>query len=218
MNFIDVFILIPLGWGCWKGYKHGLIIEVFTFLALLVGIYAGIHFSDHTALWMQKTFDWQSDYLPVIACTVTFLAVGAMVYFAGIMIQQGAKVSNLTPLNKFLGLFFGLVKMMYAVSMLLILLESYDEKNDFLPKYQKEKSLLYTPVLKTTTVTIPAVKESTIFIKNKLSSDSTAYVMPEEQTLRAREIADSLGVEANNAKELYDLYKTYDQKKKKHGK
>ena len=46
MNFIDVLILIPVIYAAWKGFKHGLIIEVFTLLALVVGIYAGIHFSD----------------------------------------------------------------------------------------------------------------------------------------------------------------------------
>lgn len=214
MNFIDIFILIPLGYGAWKGFKHGIIIEVFTLLALLVGIYAGIHFSDHTAKWLQTTFNWQSDYLPVVAFTFTFLGIGAMVYFAGKMIEQAAKVTSLSPLNKFFGILFGLIKMLYFVSVFLVLMESYDEKGDFLPKSQKEKSLLYAPVLKTSTVTIPALKESTIFIRNKMYSDSTENDLSIDQALRAKAIADSLGIDAADAKQLYDIYQQYEVKPK----
>ena len=46
MVFVDILIIIPLIYAAWKGFKHGIIIEVFTLLALFVGIYAGIHFFD----------------------------------------------------------------------------------------------------------------------------------------------------------------------------
>jgi membrane protein required for colicin V production len=51
MNSIDILLIIPLVYAAWKGFKHGLIIEVFTLLALFVGIYVGIHFSDFMSLY-----------------------------------------------------------------------------------------------------------------------------------------------------------------------
>ena len=66
MNFIDVLIIIPLIYGGYKGFKHGLIIEVFTMLALFVGLYAGINFSDFVAAFFKKSFSWDSEYLPII--------------------------------------------------------------------------------------------------------------------------------------------------------
>lgn len=210
MSIVDILILIPLGYAAWKGFQHGIIIEVFTLLALLVGIYAGIHFSDVTANWMKNSLGWDSEYLPVIAFTITFLGIGAMVYFAGKMIEQFVKVTNLTPINKAFGIVFAVLKMTYFVSVFLVLLESYDEKGDFLPPSMKEKSLLYNPILKVSTTTIPALKESTLFVKNALQSDSTDLTV--EQVLRAKEIADSLGIDAEDGKELYDVYQKYDKK------
>ena len=122
MNFLDILILVPLIYAGWKGFKHGLIIEVFTLLALVVGLYAGIHFSDGVSKWLKVTFQWDSEYLPVISFTITFLAVGAMVYFAGKAIERVVKVTNLTPVNKFLGLFFAVLKMTYFVSVAIVLL------------------------------------------------------------------------------------------------
>ncbi len=210
MSIVDILILIPLGYAAWKGFQHGIIIEVFTLLALMVGIYAGIHFSDVTANWMKNSLGWDSEYLPVIAFTITFLGIGAMVYFAGKMIEQFVKVTNLTPINKAFGIVFAVLKMTYFVSVFLVLLESYDEKGDFLPPSMKEKSLLYNPILKVSTTTIPALKESTLFVKNALQSDSTDLTV--EQVLRAKEIADSLGIDAEDGKELYDVYQKYGKK------
>jgi membrane protein required for colicin V production len=80
MNFIDIIICIPLIYAAYKGFKHGLIIEVFTLLALFVGLYVGIHFSDFVANFLKETLEWESVYLPIISFTLVFLAVGAMVY------------------------------------------------------------------------------------------------------------------------------------------
>src|SRR6218665_553937 len=170
MNFIDILIVIPIIYACYKGFKHGFVIELFTLLALLVGIYVGIHFSDTVAEWMKTSLGWNSEYLPVIAFTVTFLAVGAMIYFGGKMVEKMIKVVQLSPLNKALGVLFAGLKMLYIISVILVLIESYDERGKFFPKETKEKSLLYEPVCKVSTTTVPALANSTIFIQKNRKS------------------------------------------------
>lgn len=208
MNIIDLLILIPLGYAAWKGFQHGIIMELFTLLALLVGIYAGIHFSDMTATWLRSSLGFQSEYLSPIAFTITFLGIGAMVYFAGKVVEQMVKVTNLTPVNKVFGIVFALLKMTYFISVFLVLIESYDEKSNFFPKEKKAESVLYQPMLGVSTTTIPALKESTLFLQNTFASDSTELTI--EQAIRAKEIADSLGIDAQDAKELHDVYQKYE--------
>lgn len=211
MVFVDILILIPLIYAAWKGFQHGIIIEVFTLLALFVGIYAGIHFSDYTAKWLRETFSWESDYLPVIAFTFTFLGIGAMVYFAGKMIEQAAKVTNLSPANKFFGILFSLLKMTYFISVFFVLLESYDDKGHFIPQKMKDESMLYVPVSKVSTSLTPALKESTIFLKNKLYADSTS--LTRDESLRAIELADSLGIDNKEDSVLFRVYQQYGKNK-----
>lgn len=208
MNIIDLLILIPLGYAAWKGFQHGIIMELFTLLALLVGIYAGIHFSDMTATWLRDSLGFQSEYLSPIAFTITFLGIGAMVYFAGKVVEQMVKVTNLTPVNKVFGIVFALLKMTYFISVFLVLIESYDEKSNFFPKEKKAESVLYQPMLGVSTTTIPALKESTLFLQNTFASDSTELTI--KQAIRAKEIADSLGIDAQDAKELHDVYQKYE--------
>ena len=212
MNFIDVLIIVPVIYAGWKGFKHGLIIEVFTLLALVVGLYAGIHFSDFVADFLKKSAGWSSKYVPVVAFTITCLAVGAMVYFAGKAIERVVKITNLTPVNKGLGVFFGVLKMTYFVSVFIVLIESYDEKNNFFPENSKAESLLYNPVKEVSTKTIPGIAESTIFLKNAFKEESDSTGLTVEQVLRAKEIADSLGIDASDAKKIKEIHDEYAEK------
>ena len=164
MNYLDILLFIPIAIGAWRGYKKGFVIEIFTLLALLVGIYAGIHFSDFMADILRENIGISSQYLPAIAFTVTFLLVGAMVYFAGKMVEKAIKVVALGMINKMAGLIFGIAKMVFILSAILVILESIDEKASFIPADLKTDSFLYNPVKNTSLNTIPALKNSTLFV------------------------------------------------------
>ena len=209
MNFIDIVILVPIIYAAWKGFKHGLIIEIFTLLALFVGIYAGIHFSDLTANFLRENVGMSSKYVPVIAFTLTFLGIGAMVYFLGKTIEKIIKVTQLTPINKLAGVFFSVLKYIYILSTLLILLESYDEKIGFFPPKMKEESLLYHPIMQVSKTSIPGMKESTIFVHNLLDSDTSTYTLKEVR--RAKFLADSIGIQTNDSIKLREIYFTYEK-------
>lgn len=193
MNVIDIVLIVPLLYAAWTGFKKGFIIELFTLLALLVGIYCGIHFSDWTAEKIKDGLTIDGKYLSVIAFTITFLGVGAMVYFAGKMLERMIKVVNLSPLNKFLGIIFSLLKMIYTISILIILIETYDERGSFIPTETKDSSYLYYPVKTIASATIPAIKESSIWLKNNVKEG----LLTDPSTLNLKELkekADSLGI------------------------
>lgn len=165
MNYLDILLFVPLVYGGWRGFKKGLIIELFTLLALFTGIYAGIHFSDMIASILRENLGLSSKYLPIIAFSITFLLVGAMVFFGGKMLESMIKAVALGPINKIAGLLFGAIKLLYILSAILVILESIDEKNDFFPQDLKDGSLLYNPIKNTSLETIPALKHSDLFLK-----------------------------------------------------
>jgi len=164
MNYLDILLLIPIIIGAWRGFKKGFVIEIFTLLALLVGIYAGIHFSDYMAAILKEHIGLDSEYMPAIAFTVTFLLVGAMVYFAGKLLEKALKLVALSTINKFAGLLFGAIKMIFILSATIVILESYDKKGKFIPTELKTDSLLYEPIKTTSLTTIPALKYSDLFV------------------------------------------------------
>lgn len=171
MNLLDLFIAFSIGYGIYRGFKKGFIIELFTFLALFVGLYAGIHLSDGVSNFLKNQFSVTSEHLPLIAFTITFLLIGAMVYFAGIAIEKMVKVVRLSLPNRLLGAVLGGLKMLLFTGTAIILMQAYDEKSDIISEDTKAGSLLFFPVEISTAAFIPALKESTLFLKNTLHDE-----------------------------------------------
>jgi len=180
MNFLDLFIIAAIGFGAWKGFTKGLVIELFGFVALFLGLYAGIHFSDMVAGFLKDSLGFESDYLPAISFTITFLAIGAMVYFAGKTFEKLIKVARLSLFNRIGGTAFGAAKWMFIVGAIIVISESYDDKTDILSEETKHNSLLFKPVRDLTMGAIPAFTKSTIFLKNTLEDEELIPLNVEE--------------------------------------
>lgn len=206
MNFIDLLFLVPIVYFSYKGFRNGLIIEVFTLLAFLVGIYAGINFSDGTASLMRENWGFTSEYLPTISFTITVLAVGAMVYFGGKFLEKVVDISGLSIANKMGGVALGFLKSLYLLSILAILIESYDEKNDFISEEKKSESFLFEPVKELSIRTIPHMKESSIFLRNALQPQADSTGLWIDDVIRAKQTADSLGITLEDAKQFKQFH------------
>ena len=168
MNLLDIIFLILIAWSGWVGFKKGFVIELFTFLALFVGLYAGILFSDFLTKIIVEDFGSKSKYVSIISFTLIFLAVGAMVYFAGKTIEKIIKIVRLSLLNKIGGLFFGALKAAFFLGAGLILTESYDQRSDFISDEYKQGSLMYHPLKDMTRACIPAFDNSKLLIKDSI--------------------------------------------------
>lgn len=150
-----------------------------------------------------------SAYMPTIAFTITFLVVGAVVFFAGKAIEKLVTITALSPMNKVGGLVFGTLKMLLVVSVLFSIVESYSEKNDLISQETRDASLLYEPVKAVSLYTVPGLKTSKIYIENALKPASDSTGLSPMEIYNAKEIADSLGIVANDAKELYEIHQKY---------
>ena len=207
MNFIDLLILVPLLLAAWKGFKRGFIIEIFIVLALLVGIYCGIHFSDYTSELIKDKLNVSSIYLPLISFALTFIVIAVGIYFTGKMLEKVIKIAQLSLFNKLGGVFFSVVKTLYFMSTLFLLIASVQEKTELIPAATLNKSLLYAPVSKLSLATIPYLKESKLFITENFKSTSYS----EKEVIRAKEIADSLGISTTDSLELRRIYFNYEK-------
>ncbi|MDG1428172.1 MAG: CvpA family protein [Crocinitomicaceae bacterium] len=182
MNFLDIFIISAIGFGAWKGFSKGLVIEVFSFVAFFLGLWAGIHFSDGVAEVLKDSLSNDSEYLPAISFTVIFLIVGGLVYFAGKTFEKLVKIARLSLLNRIGGTVFGAAKWVLIVGGVVIISESYDDKTDILSEESKQSSLLFTPVRDLTMGAIPAFTKSTIFMKNALDNKELLPIKVDEVT------------------------------------
>lgn len=164
MAIIDIFIIIPIIWGGFNGFKKGLIIEVASVIALAAGVYLGMKFSELVSGWIQNWMSEPSAYVNLISFSLVFIAVLILVFFFARILERGINLALLSPINKILGIVFGAAKMFLAVGILLILIDGYSEKsNDFIQS-QKDNSLLYGPLTKTAKQVIPEFELNNVLI------------------------------------------------------
>ena len=80
-------------------------------------------------------------------------------------LEQVIKVAALSPVNKISGACFGALKMGYILSVVLVIVESYDEKKEWIKEEIKTESVLYNPIQSLGLYTIPGLNESQIFLQ-----------------------------------------------------
>jgi membrane protein required for colicin V production len=209
MEIIDLIIIIPLLYGAWKGFKKGFVMELFTILALLVGLYAAFHFSDKiTEMIVGKTHE-KPGYLPAISFLLLFLAVGAMVYFGGKALEQVLKIAQLSFLNKGIGAVIGILKWGYLIGCVFVFIQSIDTNEQFITKKNKENAILYPAVTGLVSITIPGVTKTRIFDYMDSVEKSRESNLTVEQVIEVKEIADSLGIEVDDAKTIIEVHEKY---------
>lgn len=165
MNLLDVMLLIPIAYGAWVGFNKGLIISVATMLALILGVWGGIVFSDYVSEGLLQQFDSESKYLPVAAFAITFIAIAVGVYFIGKLIEKSVNMVAMKPINKISGLVFGGVKWLFALSVALVIIEGFDQESTFISSDSKSNSSLYSPVKQVSITSLPALKDSKVVIE-----------------------------------------------------
>ena len=195
MEIIDLLILIPLIYGGWKGFKRGFIMELFTILALVVGLYAAFHFSDKIIEMVVAKTHERPGYLHAISFLMLFLAVGAMVYFGGKALEKVLKIAQLSVLNKSIGAGIGVLKWGYVIGCILVFFNSLDSNEKFITKKHKENAVLHPAVTGLVGYSIPGV--------------SSTHLFDFIEVLEAKEIADSLGIEVKDAKTITEIHQKY---------
>lgn len=141
MIVIDIVLGVVLLFGLVRGLMKGLFVEVASLLALILGIYGAIHFSNYAAELLSTKFDWDEQYLNITAFAVTFVAIVIAISLAGKALTKLANFAALGWINKLLGAVFGLIKMALICSVVLIVLDSMNI--DVAPNNQDEPSKLY---------------------------------------------------------------------------
>lgn len=143
MSFLDIIFIIPIIWLAYVGFKKGLIIELSTLLALVLGVFVSLYFSDITAEFLKETFALKTKYLKLISFIITFLLVVIAVNLIGKLIEKFVNMVALSFLNKSAGGVFGVIKAVVILSLLLFFVEKVDKKKFLLSEELTEKSIFY---------------------------------------------------------------------------
>lgn len=144
MNWLDIVLAIPLLWFLYKGFRNGLIIELASLAALVLGIYVALHFSFYVEGYLLENFEIDDKYLYIISFAITFIIVALLVYLVGKIIHKVISIVALGFLNRLAGGVFGLLKAALVLSVVLYFINGFDDS--LIKADVKENSVLYDPV------------------------------------------------------------------------
>ncbi|MDR0754281.1 MAG: CvpA family protein [Prevotellaceae bacterium] len=158
MNYFDIIFALIIIWAAIRGFSTGFIIQISSLLAMLTGAFAAYKAS----FWLASKFSTIINADPVIINTVAFIVTFAIVW--GLVILLGkflhavVKIAMMGLLNRILGIFFSVLKIVFALSVILILAGNLNKSLNFLPQKHINSSLLYKPVEKFASAIFPYLK------------------------------------------------------------
>lgn len=160
MNYFDIIFAIPLVWITYKGFSKGLVIELASLIALLLGIYVSIHFSYYTQDILTGKLNIDSKYISMISFVVTFAIVIIVVFLLGKALEKVINLLQLKLINKLIGALFGFLKAAFILSVLIFLLNKIDEDQNIVSKETRDSSFLFNPISLIAPTVFPKLKMS----------------------------------------------------------
>ena len=159
MNWLDATIVIILILSLVTGFINGLVKEVASLAALILGIWGAIKFSTFTAEKLYDYFDMTGHYVGGIAFLITFGIIVVIIHFIGILADKVVSAASLGFINRILGIVFGLLKSVLIMSVFFVVLNAIDARKPFLPKKTIEESKFYNPISDIASVIFPIIGE-----------------------------------------------------------
>jgi membrane protein required for colicin V production len=139
MNFIDIIVLVAVGYGAFKGFRNGMIFEIAGLLGLIVGIWAGLRLAFIFADYYKENFELPGKWIPLLAFMTAFLLGMGGVWLAGRLANGLVKTVQLGIVNTIAGAVFGGLKWAFLVGTFLTLIGN----SMVLPKEVQESSATY---------------------------------------------------------------------------
>jgi membrane protein required for colicin V production len=103
---LDIVFVVLLMLAIIKGYQRGLIVGVFSFVSVIIGLAAAMKLSAVAAVYLGDNINVSGEWVPVIAFAVVFLIVVLLVRLGANLIQRTVEISMLGWVNRLGGIVF----------------------------------------------------------------------------------------------------------------
>lgn len=159
MNWLDMALAIPLVWGLYKGFTSGIIMEVARIVALIAGVYLAVRFAQELSEYLYLNTDLTNEFLPIISFAIIFIAVVVLVHLFAKTIEKLAKAVALGWANKAAGAAFGIFRIAFLVSVVIMMLTRFELLSKFNRGETAQESFLYQPITELAPFIIPVLED-----------------------------------------------------------
>ena len=159
MTGLDIILFCILVYGIVNGLRKGLFVELASLVSLLLGIYIAIKFSGAVGQFFDGHLPDDPKTAAITAFIITFIAVVVGIILLAKFLTTIADFSGLGLLNRILGGFFGLLRTVLMLSVVLNFFVKINVNNLLADKETLDKSTFFNPVLKISNTIFPVLEE-----------------------------------------------------------
>jgi membrane protein required for colicin V production len=116
---IDIVAVLLLVLAVFKGLRKGLVVAVFSFVALFIGLAAAMKLSTYAASVVESNISVASRWVPFIAFLLVFLLVVFIIHIAARLIEGAVKMAALGWVNRIGGVAFYILIYLFVFSIVL---------------------------------------------------------------------------------------------------
>ena len=146
MNSLDYILFIPLLYALYRGFTKGLIIELASLLALILGIYGALHFSSFTFEFLSDYFEIKTVYLQLVSYGLTFLIIAVLISFTGKILTMLIRLVALGFINRMMGAIFGGIKALLILSVFISFFDRFNKQFGMVNEDILTSSLIYNSI------------------------------------------------------------------------
>jgi membrane protein required for colicin V production len=101
---IDLIFVVLIVLAAIRGYRRGLIVGVFSFIAIIIGLAAAMKLSTVVAGYIGKAVNVSDRWLPLISFAAVFLGIVLLIMLGANAIQKAVEVGSLGWVNRIGGI------------------------------------------------------------------------------------------------------------------
>ncbi len=124
MTGADIAICVIIIIGGWSGYKEGFLMELFSLLAIILGVLGAFTLMGWAMLYLADEFNIDKNILPYVAFGIVFIAIVIVVRLIGNMLKLSVDKSFLGRVDQIAGAVLGAFKTVFLLSVAIWLVGS----------------------------------------------------------------------------------------------
>lgn len=136
---IDIIFALLIVLAIIKGVRKGLVLAVFSFIAIIIGLAAALKLSATVAVWLQHNTNIGMQWLPLLSFVIIMVAVALLVRWCASLIEVGLDLVLMGWLNKIGGVLLYVmlyitilsVCLFYAQQMNLLQAQTFQESRSY---------------------------------------------------------------------------------------
>ncbi|MDI9420210.1 MAG: CvpA family protein [Firmicutes bacterium] len=123
-KWIDLVIMVICAVAIWRGFRRGIIREVFSLFGVLLAVAVAFHRYEGLSLWLMVSYpliEWQAQ---LIAFVILAVGISMIAMFLGFIWSKAVRFTPLALIDGILGATFGTVKVIVLVTAAVVILHS----------------------------------------------------------------------------------------------